>query len=384
MHAMAAFAGACLRSKLSVIPKRMLASTQQSGAMSDVLFETKGNKGIITLNRPKALNALNLDMVRLIYPQLKKWENDRNMKMVILKAAGDKAFCAGGDVRAIAESGKGSDLSRDFFREEYLLNAKIGNLGVPIVSLIQGICMGGGVGLSVHGNFRVVTENAVFAMPETQIGFFSDVGGSYFLPRLPGKLGAYLALTGRRMKGLDIVKAGIATHFTPKANLPNLEGDLLRIEEPDANRISHVLSKHQEQWMDDYKQEFSEKQYVGRINTAFGADSVEKMIDILKEDTSSWAKEVLDELHKASPLSLKVTFELLKRGQKLNLPQCLIMEFRVSQNLLKYDDFFNGVTARLITKSGSPSWNPKSLSDVTDDIVEGMFKAVPGLKDLDL
>ena len=266
----------CLR--LVIGPLRVTGKFNNVRTMSTesaVQFETKGNKGIITLNRPKALNALNLDMVRLIYPQLKKWESDSKMKMVILKGAGEKAFCAGGDVRgeyfspliliiiinnkmheinqhcvpisfiAIAESGRGSPISQDFFREEYRLNGKIGTLGIPFVSLIHGICMGGGVGLSVHGTFRVVTENAIFAMPETQIGFFSDVGGSYFLPRLPGKLGTYLALTGRRLKGLDIVKAGIATHFVSSSHLNYLEDELLRIEEPNANRISHILAKHQ-------------------------------------------------------------------------------------------------------------------------------------------
>ncbi|KAI2801020.1 hypothetical protein BLOT_013548 [Blomia tropicalis] len=375
----------CLR--LVIGPLRVTGKFNNVRTMSTesaVQFETKGNKGIITLNRPKALNALNLDMVRLIYPQLKKWESDSKMKMVILKGAGEKAFCAGGDVRAIAESGRGSPISQDFFREEYRLNGKIGTLGIPFVSLIHGICMGGGVGLSVHGTFRVVTENAIFAMPETQIGFFSDVGGSYFLPRLPGKLGTYLALTGRRLKGLDIVKAGIATHFVSSSHLNYLEDELLRIEEPNANRISHILAKHQEQWKDDFKQEFSEKKHMGRINSTFGVDSVEKIIEALNQDSSSWSKEVFNDLSKASPLSLKVTFELIKRGQKQILPECLKMEFRVSQNILKHDDFYSGVTARLIDKTNNPKWNPQSLSDVTDSMVDSIFQKVDGVSDLNL
>ncbi|KAH6930159.1 hypothetical protein HPB50_011076 [Hyalomma asiaticum] len=183
---------------------------------SDVLLEKVGNKGVITLNRPKALNALSLEMIRQIYPVLKKWDTDPEMKMVIIKAApGSKAFCAGGDVKAIAMTqGTESALRDAFFREEYRLNNLIASLTVPYVALVDGITMGGGVGLSVHGTFRVATERTVFAMPETAIGFFPDVGGSYVLPRLPGKLGLYLGLTGQRMIGWDVLKGRIATHFS--------------------------------------------------------------------------------------------------------------------------------------------------------------------------
>ncbi|CAM1303991.1 HIBCH (predicted) [Pycnogonum litorale] len=200
--------------------KRTVSSNSCNRKMSseaedqDVLFDNVGGNRIITLNRPHALNSLNLSMIRKIYPQLKAWESDPKTCFVLMKAAGDKAFCAGGDIRAIADARKSGDsLTADFFREEYMLNNLIGTLESPFIALIHGITMGGGVGLSVHGHFRVATEKALFAMPETAIGLFPDVGGSYFLPRLGGQLGMYLALTGFRLKGNDVYKSGVATHF---------------------------------------------------------------------------------------------------------------------------------------------------------------------------
>ncbi|XP_046914968.2 3-hydroxyisobutyryl-CoA hydrolase isoform X1 [Dermatophagoides farinae] len=371
-----------LSSSINQQQKRKMSTTTTT---DEVLFETKGDKALITLNRPKALNSLSLNMVRLIYPQLVKWDADPNIRMIIIKSNMEKAFCAGGDVREIAESGPNSELSRNFFREEYILNHKISVLGVPYIALINGICMGGGVGVSVHGPFRVSTENTIIAMPETQIGFFCDVGGSYFLPKLPGKLGVYLGLTGRRLKGLDIQKAGLATHFVPSSHISALENDLYRIENANAAKISHLLSKYQEQWKDEYKQEFSLKPYIGRINSAFDADSVEQIVQNLEKDGSEWAKEVLEDLSKASPTSLKVTFEQLKRGKSLSLPDCLTMEYRLSQNILQHKDFYIGIRARLIEKTNNPQWDPKTLAEVTNQTVQSMFGPIDGgIKDLEL
>ncbi|XP_045875656.1 3-hydroxyisobutyryl-CoA hydrolase, mitochondrial isoform X4 [Meles meles] len=189
---------------------------------AEVLLERKGCAGVITLNRPKFLNALNLSMIRHIYPQLKNWEQDPETFLIIIKGTGGKAFCAGGDIRVIAEAGKANQkIAQDFFREEYTLNNAIGSCRKPYVALIHGITMGGGVGLSVHGQFRVATEKSLFAMPETAIGLFPDVGGGYFLPRLRGKLGYFLALTGFRLKGRDVYAAGIATHFVDSEKIIN-------------------------------------------------------------------------------------------------------------------------------------------------------------------
>jgi len=316
-----------------------------SSESQDVLLDKIGNKGIITLNRPKNLNALNLSMIQQIYPQLRKWEMDNTMRLVIIKGTGDKAFCAGGDVKAIAEQGHGSTLGPEFFRSEYRLNNAIGSLSVPYIALLNGITMGGGVGLSVHGAFRVATEKAVFAMPETAIGFFPDVGGSHFLPRLPGKLGLFLALTGHRLEGRDLFKAGVATHFIASERLEALENDLMRMENPELPIIHRLLSKYQEQWEADHYKEFSLKPFIGRINSIFGGNSVEEIMSNLKKDNSDWSKQQLTKLTSFSPTSLKVTFKQMKEGAQLSLADCLRMEYRMSMHFLENKDFFEGVRA---------------------------------------
>lgn len=378
------FAKRCLRGPASL--QTQLVRAMSTAESTDVLLEKVGNKGVITLNRPKALNALSLEMIRQIYPVLKKWDTDPEMKMVIIKAApGSKAFCAGGDVKAIAlTQGKESELRDAFFREEYRLNNLIGSLTVPYVALVDGITMGGGVGLSVHGTFRVATERTVFAMPETAIGFFPDVGGSYVLPRLPGKLGLYLGLTGQRMIGWDVLKGRIATHFASSQRMEHIEGDLMRLTTPNISDIDKILIKHQDQCEADFRKEFILKKYMGRINAAFDAPSVEKIIENLKKDNSDWAKEQLTTLSKMSPLSLKITFKLLEEGARLTLQDALKMEFRLSQRFMQDSDFYEGVRAVLIDRTGTPKWNPATLEEVTDEKVHSYFEPLPSDKELRL
>lgn len=354
--------------------------TMSSDSQDEVIFERKDDKGIITLNRPKQLNALNLSMAKLLYSQLRKWETDNTLRMVIIKGNGDKAFCAGGDVKAIALEGKNSKLSKEFFREEYRLNNQIGSLSVPYISFLNGIVMGGGVGLSVHGVYRVATEKSVFAMPETAIGLFPDVGSSWLLPRLPGKLGLYLGLTGHRLEGRDLYKAGIATHFVCSAKLEELENDLLRLKNADLKKIDALLTRFQEQWEQDFKKEFSLKPYIGRINSVFGAESVEKIIETLKNDQSEWAKKTLEVLTKVSPTSLKVAYSQYHKGINMSLPDCLKMEYRIVQNFMNNHDFFEGIRALLIDKDNNPKWKPSTLSEVTEQLVESYFEA-PANKD---
>ena len=204
----------------------------------EVFFEVKGTLGLITLNRPKALNALTLSMVREIHPQLKEWENDSSIKNILIKAEGEKAFCAGGDIRALHDWGKNNDEEAvGFYREEYILNQYIKRYPKPYISLVNGIVMGGGVGLSVHGNYRIAGENYSFAMPETGIGLFPDVGGSFFLPRLSFEAGTYLALTGNRIKAADAIFLGTATNFIKSENFSNLINDLSKEENDPKNII---------------------------------------------------------------------------------------------------------------------------------------------------
>lgn len=348
-----------------------------------VLLERKGDKGVITLNRHKALNAINLDMGRTMANQLRSWDSDNDIKMVMIKSSSEKAFCAGGDVKTISTGGKEGGMR--FFRQEYTLNNLIGSLSVPYVALVDGIVMGGGVGLSVHGNFRVVTEKALFAMPETAIGLFPDVGASNFLNKLPGSLGLYFGLTGERLKGRDLFKAGIGTHFIPSDKIKTLEDELMRIEKPDLLKIDRVLVKYQQQWEDDYRKEFTLKPHIGRINSVFGqANSVEDIMKGLEKDNSEWARKHLEILSRMSPTSLKLTFEQLKRGKSMTLSECLKMEFRMAARVLEGTDFYEGVRAVLVEKDNKPNWNPAKLEDVTDAQIQAYFENLPYQEELQL
>ncbi|KAM6268457.1 3-hydroxyisobutyryl-CoA hydrolase, mitochondrial isoform 5-T5 [Porphyrio hochstetteri] len=329
-------------SRLQVILQHLRMS-KHADSTAEVLLEKRGGAGIITLNRPKALNALNISMIQQIYPQIKTWEQDPETFLIIIKGTGGKAFCAGGDIRAITEAGKAGDrLAQDFFREEYMLNNAIGTCKKPYVALIDGITMGGGVGLSVHGHFRVATEKTLFAMPETAIGLFPDVGGGYFLPRLSGKVGYYLALTGFRLKGRDVLKAGIATHFVDSEQLPTLEKDLIALKSPSMENIADLLNAyHMKSKVDQEK--FVLDEHMEKINSLFSANSMEEIVKKLKQDGSPFATKQLERGH----------------------------------------DFYEGVRAVLIDKDQSPRWKPAALEDVSDEFVDDCFKPL-GKNDLKL
>lgn len=355
-----------------------------SHAEPEVLLEKVGRAGVITMNRPKVLNALNLTMIRQIYPQLKKWESDNETDIVIIKGAGDKAFCAGGDIRAVTEAGKvGDSLAQDFFREEYILNNAIGSYRKPYIALIDGITVGGGVGLSVHGRFRVATEKTLFAMPETAIGLFPDVGGGYFLPRLQGKLGLFLALTGFRLKGRDVQRAGVATHFVESKKIPDLQKELVDLKSPSAEDVSRVLDSYQSQSSLDAEKPFILKKHLSDIDRLFSASSVEGIVKNLKTDGSEFAKKQTETLSKMSPTSLKITLKQLQAGASLSLQDVLVMEYRLSQACMRGYDFYEGVRAVLVDKDQNPKWNPSTLEEVSDQMVEQCFSSL-GEKDLTL
>uniref|UniRef100_A0A671L501 3-hydroxyisobutyryl-CoA hydrolase n=1 Tax=Sinocyclocheilus anshuiensis TaxID=1608454 RepID=A0A671L501_9TELE len=363
---------------------------------SEVLFEKVGNAGVITLNRPKALNALNLTMIRHIYPQLKKWVKDSETDLVIIKGAGEKAFCAGGDIRAVSEAGKAGDsLTQDLFREEYILNNTIGTYQKPYVALIDGITMGGGVGLSVHGRFRVATEKTLFAMPETGIGLFPDVGGGYFLPRLQGKLGLFLALTGFRLKGRDVQRVGVATHFLQSDKIVSLEKDLVDLKTPSNSDVAQLLDSYQEQVSCSRKTSTDGVCihvcvcrtdhilllfYCFRL---FSAGSVEEIMENLKKDGSAFALKQTETLAKMSPTSLKLTFRQIQEGARMSLQEVLVMEYRLSQACMRGHDFYEGVRAVLIDKHQSPKWKPSTLSGVSEQAIEECFSSL-GERDLKL
>ncbi|XP_054828948.1 3-hydroxyisobutyryl-CoA hydrolase, mitochondrial [Eublepharis macularius] len=361
-----------------------LSMSKPTDFSAEVLLEKKGCAGVITLNRPKALNALNVSMIRQIYPQLKRWEQDPETFLIIIKGTGGKAFCAGGDIRAITDAGRTGDrLAQDFFREEYILNNAVGTCRKPYVALIDGITMGGGVGLSVHGHFRVATEKTVFAMPETAIGLFPDVGGGYFLPKLSGKIGYFLALTGFRLKGRDIHRAGIATHFIEAEKVAALEKDLTELKSPSKENVANLLDAYHTKCKLDQEKEFILGEHTDKINSLFSANTMEGIVQNLKQDGSPFALKQLETIAKMSPTSLKMTLRQLQEGASLSLQGVLAMEFRLSQACMRGHDFYEGVRAVIIDKDQSPKWKPATLEEVTDEFLDSCFKCL-GSGDLKL
>ncbi|MGA7673634.1 MAG: enoyl-CoA hydratase/isomerase family protein [Rhizomicrobium sp.] len=343
--------------------------------MSDILFETRGAAGLITLNRPRALNALTHAMVVAMKAQLDAWAADSEIACVVIRGAGERAFCAGGDIRAIAESGRaGTPYALDFWRDEYILNAAIKHYPKPYMALMHGIAMGGGLGVSAHGNFRVVDDTALAAMPETGIGFFPDVGGSYFLSRSPGEIGMYLALTGARLKTADALYAGIATHLVRAEIWPLLIDGLAQGENP-AELLSEI-----ETWPAP-EAPLAEQRVA--IDNLFGLPSVEEILEGLDEEGDEWAASTAAAIRTKSPTSLKIAFREVREGKTLIFDDCMRMEFRIASRILAGCDFFEGVRAAIVDKDGAPKWRPASLGAVTDDAVASYFAPL-GEKELPL
>lgn len=335
----------------------------------EVFFEVKESLGLITLNRPKALNALTLSMVRKIHPKLKEWENDSSIKYVLIKAQGEKAFCAGGDIRALHDWGKNNeDEAIGFYREEYTLNQYIKRYPKPYISLVNGIVMGGGVGLSVHGSHRIAGENYSFAMPETGIGLFPDVGGSFFLSRLKYEAGTYLALTGSRIKAADAIFLQTATNFVKSENFSSIINDLSKGERDPGDIITSYSSSPDEKSEFEMISDFSLKNFKG--------NTIEEIIDNLKNNNSDLATKILSIIGTKSPTSLKVALRSLQLGRKNSFEDCMKMEFRMVNKVMNDHDFYEGVRALIIDKDNKPSWSPKSIEDVEDSFVDEFFHSL--------
>jgi enoyl-CoA hydratase len=335
----------------------------------DLIFNREGTLGHTTLNRPRTLNALTYEMCAAMRDQLREWERDPAIRVVVIDAVPGRAFAAGGDVRAVYDAGKKHDGSvLKFFATEYRLNAAIRHFPKPHVALIDGIAMGGGVGVSLHGSHRVVSENAVLAMPETAIGLFPDVGASYFLNRLPGELGLYLALTGERIGPADAIYSGLATDFVPAGRLSGIVPRLAQGETPDA-----VLS--------DLRQRPAAPAplaaHRAAIDRTFAADSVEGILAALKNE-GQWGKETADLLMSRSPTSLKLTFRQMREGAKLDFNSCMQMEFRMVACAMEGHDFYEGVRAALIDKDQKPRWLPSNLQDVSEQDIARYFAPFEG------
>lgn len=334
---------------------------------AEVLFSRIGAAGLITLNRPKALNALTLNMVRLIHPQLNEWAHDPSIKLVMIEGAGEKGFCAGGDIRALHDWGKaGARDVYDFYREEYHLNTAIKRYPKPYVALMDGITMGGGVGMSVHGSHRVATERLVFAMPETGIGLIPDVGGTYFLPRLPGCIGMYLALTGERLKAADACYAGIADVFVEGGKIEALKQALGEGGEVDA-----VLAAFK---TDAGLAPLEAQRAI--IDRHFGGDSVADILASLQADGGDWALAMARLIESKSPTCEIVAHRQLRLGATLSFEECMAVDFRLTSRCMQGHDFYEGVRAVIIDKDQSPKWKPASLADVSKASVDAYFDSL--------
>ncbi len=336
----------------------------------DILFERRGRIALVTLNRPKALNALTLEMCRALEAELKAYADDPAVAAVVVQGAGDRAFCAGGDIRRLYDEGKaGGGYPFDFYRDEYRLNALIFHFPKPYVALMDGIVMGGGVGVSVHGSHRMVTERVMFAMPETGIGLFPDVGGSYFLPRCPGRLGLYMAMTGARLKAADAVHARLGDAYVPSDKLDALIDALAEVNQDD---VGQVLDGFRE---DPGPAPIGERQ--ADIDRFFAADDVEAILSALDADAGDWAAEAAATIRQKSPTSLRIAAEQLRRGAALEFDDCMRMEYRMACGCIAGHDFYEGVRAVVVDKDQAPKWRPDTLDGVTDDDIRAYFET-PG------
>lgn len=330
-----------------------------------IIARTEGAIGRITLNRPEALNALTTEMCVAMTEALLAWQDDDAVKAVIVDGVGDRAFCAGGDVVMLHDSGKAKDgRAEAFWRTEYALNELIHRYSKPYVALIDGIVMGGGVGLSVHGRHRVAGDTTLFAMPETGIGYFPDVGGTYFLPRLRQDIGNWLGLTGARLGPDDCFEIGIATAFVPTAKHDQLIKALADIQNSD--EVAGLIQS--------FAAPSPNESDVPTEVQLFDRDSVPEILAALESDRSDWAAKQAKLLRRKSPLAMAVTLEALKRGAALNFRDAMTMELDLSLNFLTTQDFYEGIRAQLIDKDRNPGWSHDSLEAVSRDHVERLFR----------
>ncbi|MEZ5996350.1 MAG: enoyl-CoA hydratase/isomerase family protein [Hyphomonadaceae bacterium] len=347
--------------------------------MTDLLTSAAHGLATLTLNRPEALHALTTHMCRNMTQALLAYRDDPEIKVVIIDhAPGTRGFCAGGDIRMIQESGKGDGAAaRDFFFTEYRLNHLLFTYPKPVIALMDGITMGGGVGISMPAKFRVATERTTFAMPETGIGLFPDVGGGWYLPRLPSQIGLWLALTGARLKGADCYAADIATHYAPSEKL-----DAVRHLAAAVAEAEHTL-KLLEEGLDEIDVnpgdpvELSPENHA-RIDKLFSGETVEAIFSALGEENSDWSKAQLAALETKSPQTLKVALRQLREGAHMkDFAEEMRHEYRIACRVSRRHDFIEGVRALIIDKDNAPRWDPPSLAAVTDAMLDEIFAPLP-------
>jgi enoyl-CoA hydratase/carnithine racemase len=357
----------------------MTAEAPAADSENDLIVRREGSAGIIRLNRPKAINAVTLEMFRGIDKALDRFQDDPAIGLILLEGAGDRGLCAGGDIRALYDSSRANgDLGKILWREEYILNARIARFPKPYVAFMDGIVMGGGVGLSAHGAHRVVTERTKLAMPEVGLGFFPDVGGTWLLSHSPGEIGTYFGLTGQTMNGPDAIYARFADAVVPSGQLPVLRRLLTEIRPGTASSEVRGL-------IDDFATGETAGPVAAQqadVDRWFSYDRMEDILAGLRHDGSELALSTLKALNEKSPRGMVVTLRLLRlaRGAS-SLEECLVREYRAALEVFRSDDFREGVRAAVIDKDRSPKWSPSRVEDVTPQMLAPYF-AVIGAEEL--
>ena len=338
----------------------------------DIVVRVDGHAGFISLNRPLALNALTLPMVHAMTQALLEWRDDAAVKCVVIDHADGRGFCAGGDIAFLRNSAinDGGVSGRKFFHDEYQLNHLLFTYPKPVVAFMDGICMGGGVGISQPARFRVATENTKFAMPETGIGLFPDVGGGWYLSRLEGRVGQYLALTGSRVAGAECLALGLATHYLPSSALVEAKA---RIASEDVEHLDGILST-----LSETPPASKIVETLLQINRHFASDQFEDILESLEGDESEWAMKELAALRTKSPQTCKVALRQLAESLKLtDFVDNMAMEYRIASRVLVRPDFAEGVRAVIVDKDNAPQWDPATAEGVTEALVDAIFAPLP-------
>jgi enoyl-CoA hydratase len=352
----------------------------------EILLGREGGLATLVINRPQALNALTLANYRRFAPALADWAADPSVHAVVVRGAGERAFSAGGDVRAVYEAGRGisgdPELPAVFFREEYELIRRIHHFPKPYLAIIDGITMGGGAGISINGAYRIATERTLLAMPETAIGLFPDVGATRFLNRCPGNIGRYLGLTGARLREADTVYCGFATHLVPHERIAELVAALGRIVWETGSERDHIDAVLARFAVDPSHASLAELRPA--IDRCFAGHRIEEILTRLAAEAASggasagWAAETRADLMTKSPTSLKITLRQLIVGRDYDLEAALVLEYRLTQHVMAGHDFYEGVRAALIDKDQQPRWQPATLAEVSDAMVDAYFSPIGG------
>jgi enoyl-CoA hydratase/carnithine racemase len=340
--------------------------------LTDVQFRVESQTGIITLDRPHTLNALNLAMITAIRAQLLDWMQDSKVAMVIIESRHKRAFCAGGDLMALYNALNAQDMNlvEQLFRQEYALNYLIRSYPKPYIAFIDGIVMGGGIGLSVHGTYRILGDHVTAAMPETNLGFFPDIGASIILNKCPGRLGLYLGLTGIHMDTADTLYSRMGTHYVPSAHHPYLKDKLITCPQKSKETILSLIQAFQRST--PKVSQFESQQ--ADVDHLFEGNSLQEILSNLASAENDLAHGTLALLNKRSPTSLKITFELLRRGKSLTIAEAVQLDFALSQKCVHLPDFKEGIRATIVDKDKSPHWQPSHVNDVSDDFILSLFE----------